>query len=175
MLRNSIEPDPARAELNQQSEAAQALYQHIVDVRINISNTSINLEEGITGNAVITTQLNTPVEVPEHYELGVRVLMPTGWQDFITNENNHLLAAEKEASGYCPAPNSPLYLNTFGKNDVCLRMTIEDGGPNDTDETINDSITVTSGVILKALEETGTGTWSVWLSLLLLLRLTNKE
>jgi len=194
LLRSNIEPDLTHIELNQQDTTAQALYRHILDIEINLPNRSMNLEENIADNAIFSTHLNTPVQVPEHYELSIRVLMPTGWQDFITNENNQLSAAEKLASGYCPGPDSPLYLNTFGSNDACLRITIEDGGPNDGDETIDGRVIFTSGAIAKAIQypltleqqdktttvandevledaNIGTGTWPAWFSLLLLFRL----
>ena len=60
----------------------------------------------------------------------------TGWRDFVVDENNSIASA-LGAGGACPEPGSSLYSNGLNYLDNCIQLIIEDGGPNDTDGSVN--------------------------------------
>lgn len=184
MSREALTGDPAHVELNQQGEAEQKVYRNIVDVEI----------AGVATGAVakLSAQLNAPLNVPDSYALQMRVLTGDGWANFVTDEHNHLAAAKKLESGYCPEAGSDLYQSEFDAGSECLQLTLQDGGPNDGDGAANGSIAVTVGPVLKEIEivtlqesgsalinktsnssttQGGGGAWSWWMSLVLLVRL----
>lgn len=188
MSRDSLISDTAYIELNQQGEAEQKIYRSVVDAEIAGVATG--------ADAKLSAQLSVPLNIPNSYEMRMRVLTDAGWGDFISDEHNHLAAANKLDSGYCPEVGSDLYQNEFGTGSECLQLTIQDGGPNDDDGTADGSVAVTMGLVLKAIElvslqedgstttveaaqTTGTnaptpgggGAWPWWLSLALLFRL----
>lgn len=190
--RTKLTSDPAYIELNQQGAAEQKIYRNVVDGEIAGVATG--------AEAKLSAQLNVPLNVPDSYALQVRVLTGAGWANFVADEHNHLAAANKLDSGYCPEVGSDLYQNEFGAGSECLQLTIQDGGPNDGDGTADGTIAVTIGPVLKATElaptplplqedestltveasqTTGTtaptqgggGAWPWWMSLALLFRL----
>jgi VCBS repeat-containing protein len=69
----------------------------------------------------------------------------TGWSDFVVDTNNQVESATGEL-GACPEPGSSAYLSGLNYLDNCIQLTIQDGGPNDTDNlangVINDPATV---------------------------------
>lgn len=69
----------------------------------------------------------------------------TGWVDFVVDQNNAIASTRGEL-GYCPPPNSALWTQGLNEGDFCVRLTIEDGGPNDADGVANGSIIDPSGV-----------------------------
>ncbi|PSU03308.1 hypothetical protein C9J03_21525 [Photobacterium gaetbulicola] len=74
-----------------------------------------------------------------------------GWFDFVIDSNNYLSSTAGEA-GYCPPPGSELWVVGLKEGDWCVQLTIEDGGPNDDDGTVNGSIMDPGGVAAKASE-----------------------
>jgi large repetitive protein len=60
----------------------------------------------------------------------------TGWGRFIENNNNAVYSASG-ALGACPEPGSSEYEEGLAYLDNCLQLQIEDGGANDTDNTVN--------------------------------------
>ncbi len=60
----------------------------------------------------------------------------TGWTDFVEDANNSI-ASMKGSPGLCPLPTDPAYVPGLNAGDYCLRLIIEDGGPNDTDGLVN--------------------------------------
>lgn len=59
------------------------------------------------------------------------------WQDFVINEFNTLESAAKRESGRCPAVSAPNWQSGLNPGHGCVRLTIEDGGPNDSDGSPN--------------------------------------
>lgn len=181
--RTNLTADPDYIESNLLSDVEERIYRKIVDVEIT------GIENG--SSSQLSAQLSTPLKTPDGYLPSVRVLTTQGWQDFVSDDHNHLAAAAKLESGYCPEVNSSAYENNFGSGNECLRINIQDGGPNDGDGEPNGSVALTAGVILKeaqpSLEPTpdakptlqssaqnsggGGGAWSWWLSIALLARL----
>ncbi|MFT5220988.1 MAG: hypothetical protein ACI87H_003132, partial [Gammaproteobacteria bacterium] len=75
----------------------------------------------------------------------------TGWNDFM-EDNNNLIASASGEPGACPSPGSSAYRSGLNYLDNCLQLTIQDGGPNDTDGSENGSI-ADPGTIAVALTE----------------------
>jgi hypothetical protein len=83
-----------------------------------------------------------------------RKLMPTGWRDFVINEQNRI-ASSAGTAGYCPPPGDPAYIEGLTSGHWCVQLIIEDGGPNDGDQLINSSVEDPGGVTQRAAESTG--------------------
>lgn len=70
------------------------------------------------------------------------------WQDFIEDDNNKILTANKSNSN-CPDPsNIDSYTNTLAKGDECLLIKIKDGGANDYDGVANGTIRLMGAVFI---------------------------
>ena len=74
----------------------------------------------------------------------------TGWSSFVVDDNNQIASAVGDL-GACPEPGSSAYRSGLQYLDNCIQLTIKDGGPNDTDNTVNGVINdpATVGVALK--------------------------
>lgn len=74
----------------------------------------------------------------------------TGWSDFVVDANN-LIASSSGELGACPEPGSSAYRSGLNYLDNCVQLTIQDGGLNDTDNTVNGVINdpATVGVELR--------------------------
>lgn len=103
------------------------------------------------------------VVIPQQYDLPVnplyRVYHPgTGWQAFVDDGKNNTLSSccgqsslvQNNAGnqgnypgshGNCPPPGSSAYSPGLTEGDACVELTIQDGGPNDTDGIANHVIT----------------------------------
>ncbi|MEW8048275.1 MAG: DUF4347 domain-containing protein [Candidatus Thiodiazotropha sp.] len=77
-----------------------------------------------------------------------RKLMPTGWIDFVIDENNTVASAAGDA-GFCPPPGDSNYTAGLTEGHWCVQLTIEDGGPNDADGSVNHAIDDPGGVAQK--------------------------
>jgi VCBS repeat-containing protein len=97
----------------------------------------------------------------------------TGWADFVIN-NNNLIASAYGDLGACPEPGSSAYRSGLQYLDNCIQLTIQDGGPNDTDNTVNGVINDPSTVGVKLTDpetaevEDGSGKVSPLLLVILL-------
>lgn len=56
----------------------------------------------------------------------------SGWQDFVTDGGNGIASAPG-SDGVCPAPGDEVWRDGLRSGDNCVRLTIQDGGPNDAD------------------------------------------
>ncbi|NOY72150.1 MAG: hypothetical protein GXP14_07200, partial [Gammaproteobacteria bacterium] len=59
-----------------------------------------------------------------------------GWNDFVEDANN-VLASAPGIPGICPLPGDAAYIPGLTPGHLCVQLTIEDGGPNDTDGIAN--------------------------------------
>ena len=75
-----------------------------------------------------------------------------GWQDFTLDAANAISSAQAVA-GACPAPGSGLYVDGLALAANCLQLSIEDGGPNDSDGQIDGTLANFSGVALRTPPE----------------------
>jgi len=78
----------------------------------------------------------------------------TGWVVFVEDEYNYISGAIGY-EGYCPPPSSSEFLESDGitprplqAGDWCLKITIQDGGPNDDDGLANKSIVDPGGIVV---------------------------
>ena len=78
----------------------------------------------------------------------------TGWSDFVVDANNLIASASGEL-GACPEPASSAYLSGLNYLDNCIQVTIQDGGPNDTDNRVNGVINDPATVGLTLTEPEG--------------------
>jgi hypothetical protein len=94
-----------------------------------------------------------------------------GWQDFLTDANNRFETAIS-SDGNCPSDGSLNYQASLQAGATCLRISIQDGGPNDADGLANGTI-VDPLAIAKLSDSTGSsnesGGGSFSLHLLMLL------
>ena len=91
--------------------------------------------------AIVLPQLQT---IPENAVY--RKLSAAGiWVDFIENGLN-LLHSSPGAEGICPPPNDDAWVPGLIAGSWCVQLTLEDGGPNDSDGLINQSIADPGGV-----------------------------
>lgn len=105
------------------------------------------------------------------------------WQDFVEDTNNRVASAPG-VEGYCPSPGDPAYVNGLNEGDWCVQLTLEDGGPNDADGSVNYSIDDPGGVAVVSTASTvgfsgsGSGSltpaWLMFLSFLTLLGFRSK-
>jgi hypothetical protein len=95
------------------------------------------------------------------------------WQTFFEDNDNKLASAPGQ-EGFCPPPSSGDYRAGLHAGDWCVRLTIKDGGVNDTDGAMNGSISDPGGVgALGNVQVTGKssggggGSFNVWFLLAL--------
>ncbi len=60
----------------------------------------------------------------------------SGWRDFVIDPANRVASAAA-VGGLCPAPSSPAYVDGLTSLHGCVRLTLQDGGPNDADGEAN--------------------------------------
>ena len=79
------------------------------------------------------------------------------WKAFVVDERNYLSSSPGNL-GTCPAPGHESYQAGLNTGDYCVQVTIEDGGPNDADATVNYIVKNTGGLadlVSNDIEETG--------------------
>jgi len=122
-----------------------------------------------------TVNLVIPQRAPIPQDAVYRKYNPINraWQNFVLTANDALASAPGH-EGYCPPPSSTQYHTGLQAGDWCVRLTLNDGGPNDGDGQANGSITdlggvaATSAVIVRERPPPGgAGAISgIWLALL---------
>ena len=68
-----------------------------------------------------------------------------GWQDFVVDASNAVSSALVNGVG-CPEPGSDLYVSGLKTGDNCIGLLIEDGGPNDIDNSADGIVTDPGGL-----------------------------
>ncbi|WP_394209152.1 Ig-like domain-containing protein [Enterovibrio calviensis] len=76
-----------------------------------------------------------------------------GWSTFVIDSNNSVASTMGEL-GYCPPPGDPVWVDGLTEGHWCVQVTIEDGGPNDEDDTANGNIVDPSGVAVVGVGNT---------------------
>ena len=72
----------------------------------------------------------------------------SGWFDFVIDDLN-LLSSADGSDGTCPPPGSKLYIEGLNTGDLCLQLTIQDGGANDADGVRNYVVVDPGGLALE--------------------------
>ncbi|MEM7562082.1 MAG: choice-of-anchor U domain-containing protein [Pseudomonadota bacterium] len=99
-----------------------------------------------------------------------------GWSAFVEDANN-AVASAPGAPGVCPEPGSSDYRSGLNYLDNCIQLTIQDGGPNDTDNLANGKVAdpgtigigLTEPVLFDEVEDGGGRMSSVLLIILMLI------
>jgi uncharacterized repeat protein (TIGR02543 family) len=99
------------------------------------------------------------------------------WFDFVQNSRNQLFSAGKNSEGRCPLVSDVVWTPGLTAKDECVRLIIEDGGPNDADGKAN-GVIVDPGVLAQVVRTDkvyntaggSTGWWSLVGLLALVLR-----
>ncbi len=78
-----------------------------------------------------------------------------GWHDFVIDADNAVASAHSTL-GQCPGPNSGEYVDGLQPFAECVRLTLEDGGPNDADGAADGVIRDPGGVALTVSESGAT-------------------
>jgi hypothetical protein len=73
------------------------------------------------------------------------------WTDFIQDADNSIWSAPANA-GICPSPGKDVWIPGLNEGHWCVRLIIEDGGPNDDDGIVNGYVADPGGV---AVQDTG--------------------
>jgi uncharacterized repeat protein (TIGR02543 family) len=69
-----------------------------------------------------------------------RKLIAGKWQNFVSNSANRMDSAMRDSQGLCPTVASNVWQSGLIAGMQCVRLTIQDGGPNDDDQTANSVI-----------------------------------
>jgi opacity protein-like surface antigen len=72
------------------------------------------------------------------------------WFDFVQNSRNQLFSARKNSEGRCPLVSDVVWTPGLTAKDECVRLIIEDGGPNDADGKAN-GVIVDPGVLAQVV------------------------
>jgi len=101
----------------------------------------------------------------------------TGWTNFVVDANNRIASALGD-KGACPEPGSSLYVSGLRYLYNCVQLTIQDGGPNDSDNAANGVVVDpgSTGIVLsdpetEVVEEGGGRVSPLLLAVLLMLGL----
>ncbi|MCJ8274403.1 MAG: cadherin-like domain-containing protein, partial [Psychrosphaera sp.] len=68
-----------------------------------------------------------------------------GWYTFVQDDNNSLWSTPGSA-GICPPPKDDAWVSGLHVGDWCVQITIEDGGANDDDGLVNNTISDPGGI-----------------------------
>ncbi|MFC1749703.1 beta strand repeat-containing protein [Pseudomonadota bacterium] len=108
-------------------------------------------ELGQTVQVVLPMLQAIPAEaVYRKYDTGV------GWYDFVVDADNSIASAAG-SPGECPPPGDAAYIAGMTEGHYCLQLSIEDGGPNDTDGVANYVVEDPGKVVSLAVVDEGEG------------------
>jgi hypothetical protein len=110
-----------------------------------VSETGLNLDPGFR---VVIPQLSP---VPANAAYRKLDTANRTWSDFVQDGNNSVWSVQGSA-GVCPSPGSDLWELGLNEGHWCVRLILEDGGPNDDDGRVNGSVSDPGGV---AVQDTG--------------------
>ncbi|MDT0596314.1 thrombospondin type 3 repeat-containing protein [Glaciecola petra] len=84
----------------------------------------------------VTIPLATGTEIPANAEYR-KFDAERSWFSFVENEHNQIYSAGFDHNGNCPAIDSSAYASGLNQGDTCIKLVIQDGGPNDADNKAN--------------------------------------
>ncbi len=73
-----------------------------------------------------------PLTAPIPEDAVYRKFAAGSWSDFVADSNNSIHSSAG-AAGYCPTPDDSSWSSGLTAGHYCIRLTLEDGGPNDSD------------------------------------------
>ena len=104
---------------------------------------SFNVTGLATPGASVDVVLPLSAAIPAN--AGYRKLINGTWRDFITTGGN-AIASTAGSMGNCPAPSDPAWTAGLTAGDLCVKLTIVDGGTNDADFLANGIVRDPGGV-----------------------------
>ena len=107
-----------------------------------------------------TVNIAIPQLEPVPANVTYRSLTSAGWQTFSEDDNNLIFSAAGEA-GYCPPPGDAAYLPGLTVGDLCVQLTIADGGLNDADGEVNNRVANIGGVSQRVVRNSDDG-WGLF-------------
>jgi len=111
---------------------------HFAEVNPIINFTVSNINHS-TGSATVVIPLDKNSAIPAQAAFR-KYSVKTGWFTFVENDLNTLKSSMLDSNDNCPPPLSDSYKSGLLENHQCIELTIEDGGPNDADESKNGSV-----------------------------------
>ena len=97
---------------------------------------------GVAPGSAVDVVLPLSEAIPA--DAGIRKFVNGSWRDFDTTNGNAIMSATGSA-GSCPTPGGS-WTGGLTEGDFCLKLTIVDGGANDTDGLANGTVIDPSGV-----------------------------
>jgi hypothetical protein len=94
-----------------------------------------------------------------------------GWQNFQSDAGNTLYSAPRNDAGNCPGPLSAGWSEGLNLGDTCVRLTLQDGGPDDQDGQADGVIRDPGTLAVPAATDSGGGGAFGWLPLSVLVGL----
>ena len=129
-------PDISQADLTDWVEA-QAAAAPAQDDQYESAGELFDFEVQQLSNPGQSISVVLPLATPIPADAVYRKYTPAdGWRDFILNDSNDIASAPGPAE-LCPPPDSETYEAGLTSGNECLRLTISDGGPNDSDNEMN--------------------------------------
>ncbi len=123
---------------------------HASDDRFDYSSGIFDFEVGGLPAKAATTEVVIPLLSPIPADARYRKYFENiGWLDFVEDERN-ALASALGSPGVCPAPGAADYSPGLTAGNHCLQLSLEDGGPNDTDGIADGVIRDPGGVATEA-------------------------
>ncbi len=104
--------------------------------------------------ANVVLPLSAPIPANAVYR---KITSTTGtWANFDTSKGDAVASAPLDKNtGICPTPGNSAYQAGLTQGDLCVQLTIADGGPNDADGATNSSITDPGGIAVPASTSAG--------------------
>jgi hypothetical protein len=72
-----------------------------------------------------------------------------GWRNFVENSENQIHSAKRSTDGQCASPSADTWQPGLNAGDDCVRLIIQDGGPNDLDTRADGVIRDPSALAIK--------------------------
>ena len=100
----------------------------------------------------LSTEVVIPLTQPLQPDTQLRKLSTNNqWNPFVENDRNLVFSA-KGSQGFCPPPDSLVWQAGLQPGYWCVRLTIQDGGPNDADQLVNANIVDPLGISLSVTD-----------------------
>ncbi len=96
----------------------------------------INFEISGLNNEIESVNVVIPLSSAIQADTVLRKYNSTGWFDFVIDDKNVIRSSAGE-EGTCPQPGSNLYVVGLKPGNLCMQLTIQDGGANDADAVRN--------------------------------------
>lgn len=136
--------------INQQNIVNEAGEQ-VVDDGFSVVGGLYDFEVSGLNDAVRQARVVIPLSQSIPLNATYRKFDGSQWLDFVSDSDN-AIASAKAVAGECPEPENESYTDGLTLFDDCIRLTLSDGGPNDSDGVVNGVIVDPGGVATTTTE-----------------------